>query len=297
MKPGFLCIGAQKAATTWLYAKMGVHPRIWVPPIKELNYFNNISSTLFKRVFSRHWLDRNWRILFKRRVLKPLISGKGGILKNFKFDFRYFFLPRNFRWYLSLFPDDPGKIKGEFSVNYAVLGEPVISQISARLPNLKIIYLLRNPIFRTWSQAKMNLGKQRGHNLDELPEEKFYDYFNHPQVAPHSDYLTNLTVFKKYFPAEQIFVGFVDEIRNDPLPFLERLFDFLDVPFPREMYLEGLEQRVNAGIDKDIPPKYLAYLARMYIEQISQLHRLFNNAYTKEWLDTARQHLNDERSS
>lgn len=40
MKPNFLIIGAQKSGTTTLYAAMRSHPQIFMPPIKELEFFN-----------------------------------------------------------------------------------------------------------------------------------------------------------------------------------------------------------------------------------------------------------------
>ena len=39
--PTFLCIGAMKSATTWLYEILRRHPEIYLNPhIKELNFFN-----------------------------------------------------------------------------------------------------------------------------------------------------------------------------------------------------------------------------------------------------------------
>lgn len=39
MLPSFVCIGAQKAATTWLYAQLKRHPQVFLPATKELNFF------------------------------------------------------------------------------------------------------------------------------------------------------------------------------------------------------------------------------------------------------------------
>lgn len=39
-QPHFMCIGAQKAGTTWLHAMLGTHPDIFLPPEKELHYWN-----------------------------------------------------------------------------------------------------------------------------------------------------------------------------------------------------------------------------------------------------------------
>ncbi len=42
--PDFLCVGAQKAGTTWLYQQLDSHPDFWMPPIKELHYFDELSK-------------------------------------------------------------------------------------------------------------------------------------------------------------------------------------------------------------------------------------------------------------
>ena len=38
--PDFLCIGAQKGGTRWLYDQLQIHPDFWMPPVKELHYFD-----------------------------------------------------------------------------------------------------------------------------------------------------------------------------------------------------------------------------------------------------------------
>src|SRR5271154_1831472 len=40
--PDFLGIGVQKAGTTWLDRALRNHPQIWLPPFKELHYFNGL---------------------------------------------------------------------------------------------------------------------------------------------------------------------------------------------------------------------------------------------------------------
>jgi hypothetical protein len=39
MLPNFVCIGAQKTGTTWLYNMLRQHPQVFLPAIKELNFF------------------------------------------------------------------------------------------------------------------------------------------------------------------------------------------------------------------------------------------------------------------
>src|SRR5437667_372467 len=37
-RPDFLCVGAQKGGTTWLYQQLDSHPDFWMPPIMEVHY-------------------------------------------------------------------------------------------------------------------------------------------------------------------------------------------------------------------------------------------------------------------
>jgi len=46
--PTFLFIGAEKAGTTWFYARLKEHPDIFVPETKELHFFNKYNSNLEK---------------------------------------------------------------------------------------------------------------------------------------------------------------------------------------------------------------------------------------------------------
>src|SRR3954454_19765639 len=41
--PDFLCVGAQKAGTSWLYQQLEPHPDFWMPPVKELHYLDQLN--------------------------------------------------------------------------------------------------------------------------------------------------------------------------------------------------------------------------------------------------------------
>src|SRR5690349_9661304 len=42
-QPDFLCVGVHKGGTTWLYQQLDSHPDFWMPPLKELHYFDQLS--------------------------------------------------------------------------------------------------------------------------------------------------------------------------------------------------------------------------------------------------------------
>ena len=49
MVPNFLCVGAQRCATTWLYECLRNHPEIYLPEIKEINYFSDINCNNYSK--------------------------------------------------------------------------------------------------------------------------------------------------------------------------------------------------------------------------------------------------------
>ena len=47
--PDFFCIGAQKGGTRWLYDQLQLHPDFWMPPVKELHYFDRLRDAFDPR--------------------------------------------------------------------------------------------------------------------------------------------------------------------------------------------------------------------------------------------------------
>ncbi len=64
--PDFLVIGAQRAGTTWLHRVLRQHPALWLPPLKELHYFDSLHQ------------NYTWEngIRWRRRWRRALMSGR-----------------------------------------------------------------------------------------------------------------------------------------------------------------------------------------------------------------------------
>ena len=85
--PDFLCIGAQKAGTTWLYDNLKKHPDLGLPDVKELHYFDSreriLNHNLLRRLLRPHsvpfWLKKSldeWRNpIFKKQIKSHLADG------------------------------------------------------------------------------------------------------------------------------------------------------------------------------------------------------------------------------
>jgi Sulfotransferase family len=129
--PDFLCIGAHKAGTTWLYQQLNSHPDFWMPPVKEFHYFDQLGRV--QRASSPRRRDER-EVRFLENLMK--LSAKPHLdLANCA----------------RLFELKGALLSGDISPNYSTLSDEVIRQITRHFPNLKVIFLARDPVERVWS--------------------------------------------------------------------------------------------------------------------------------------------------
>ena len=150
MLPSFIGIGATKAGSTWLHVNLEKHPRLWLPPIKELHYFNRIlrpGNALKTRLLGRGMQHRLWRDILRAEI-KLAIRNVG--IRHARWKWRFFFREMGAAWYAGLFPGGNGLVAGEISPGYADLEPEEMRHLHALLPHAKVIYLLREPLQRAW---------------------------------------------------------------------------------------------------------------------------------------------------
>src|SRR5690606_23280995 len=80
-------------------------------------------------------------------------------------------------WYRALFSSDPALVEGDVTPAYGILEPTVIRQIHDAFPDLRIIFIMRNPVARAWSSALMALGRAEM-TLQDASEQWFLDHFH-----------------------------------------------------------------------------------------------------------------------
>jgi hypothetical protein len=282
MLPDFLGIGAQKAGTTWLWWVLRQHPNIWMPPIKELRHFNIRCPLPSITQLPRRPIPHQTATALKQIRLGQEVG----------WHLRFLLLPRTNRWYRSLFHPGPGQICGEITPSYATLSEAGVARVKALLPDTKIIYLLRNPVDRIWSQAAMYY-RNRGVAIDTVDSSLFWEFYNKKKAARNSAYLENLRTWEHFYPPEQIFVGFLEEIAEDPGRFLHKILDFLELDHAPAA-ITDVGHVPNRRNSQQIPDFIARDLVQRHYAEFEQLHRRFDNPYTAEWLDYANKYVDRE---
>ena len=194
MKPNFFLIGAAKCGTTSMYAYLRQHPNIFMPKMKEPNYFS--SDSLIK---------------FRKRI---------------KSEKEYFQLFKNVK-------DE--KMIGEASPTY-LYSKVAAENIKRFNPESRIIIMLRNPVDAICSMYHMRVRNGLEHilYLDEaLAKEIKLDMLNSSNQTcnyiEHVQFSQQITRYTTFFDKNKIHFILLDDLKDNPIIVLQRVFEFLQV--------------------------------------------------------------------
>ncbi len=159
--PDFVCIGMQKAGTDWLYDQLQFHPDLWMPPMKEIRYLDrDVTKAGRAGKILDHWHKDSGR--HKKRQSKRRKSDDRD-LAFLEQVVGYRGHPMDLDRYASLFSYKGALKSGDVTPGYSALREEVIARIALRFPDLRVIFLVRDPVARCWSQISM---AHRNDNFD-----------------------------------------------------------------------------------------------------------------------------------
>ncbi len=229
--PDFLIVGPQRTGTTWLHANLRYHPEIFLTEPKELFYFSRLKTPLHPRFESA---DLRWYLSrFKERPAWWLYKQACCLLRH-----RGLYRAR---------------VRGEATASYATLDRDVVEEIGALNPDLKVIFMVRDPIARAWSHAKKDLARNRGRRLGDVSLEEFERFFRDPYQLRCARYREQIETWGSVFPGDQMFVGFFEDIEGRPEELLRNVLDFLGVASDARFIPRTARRAVNPTIDADMP--------------------------------------------
>ncbi len=264
------------------------HPQIWMPPLKELHYFDRAltypstsllaSHNLFVRLFSRAPHNRELRRDCRAQLTRAFRRRDWSLVRWYG---RYYLGGRDGQWYLSLFTPGGNRLRGEITPAYGMLDSADVARIHRLMPALKVIFLLRNPIERTWSHIRFEWKEGRFREIANPTEVRAL--IEHPGVALRSDYLRTLNIWESQFPPEQMFIGFFDDVLSAPDDLLRSIFSFLDVESSaNEIAHVAKTSNRCASEEMPIPAETHRYLATKYLPDLERLSERFGG-HAERW--------------
>ncbi|MEX2150349.1 MAG: sulfotransferase [Steroidobacteraceae bacterium] len=287
--PAFLGIGAQKVRTSWLHAMLSTHEDIWLPHVKELRYFDRRfpirQGTTTRGRRSRRMAIANHVSARLRRFSVTKVKERLRFRRwsDLGWEFRYLFGSWDDAWYASLFKPAHPRIPGEITPAYSCLSAEAISHVHALMPEVKLIFLLRDPVERAWSHAKMDLARATGRSTATVTDAEFIQHFESYESRIHGDYPGTIGRWLTSFPEGQFLVGFYDEILSNPDQLLIRIFRFLGVSATATNVPPQVRARISPGGEAAIPAQLHRHLAGLYLDDLTILAQQFNGC-PREWL-------------
>jgi hypothetical protein len=130
-------------------------------------------------------------------------------------------LAKGVEWYNALFQGNSDQWMGEITPAYAILPNKIVAKIGHHFPDLRLIYIIRNPIQRAWSSAKMAL-KRAEMTFEEASDQWFIDHFRSQGSLSRGDYERCIRTWRQYFAAEQLLVIKFDLLKKKPDIFIQK---------------------------------------------------------------------------
>ena len=283
-KPDFIGIGAQKSGTSWLHENLKNHADFDLLPIKEAHYFTRDKKySAHRKLTVTSPFIRFLNLEYAKNASKRLRAAKLTDKKTYNFYKKWFFGTYCDSWYLSLFEEYKG-ISGETSPSYCILSKQDIKRLYNLLPDVKIIFLLRNPIERAWSSYRFKTRKITDNSINLIDESRILRHINTKSQLARSDYKTTIDHFTSVFPKEQFKIGFFDAIEEQPQKLLQEVTNYLGATSDFQDQDFNFDKVINESKILKCPDAVRAYLMELYYPQIKALAEHYGG-YFNQWLN------------
>lgn len=236
--PTVIVIGAMKCATSAVHEHLDGHPEVSMSRPKELNFFNGPQHPPHQDE-QRWWRTGQWH--------------------------------RGVDWYARQF-DGTAPARGESSPAYTAPTSPEVPErMAAVVPDVRLLYLVRDPVDRAVSQYL--------HHHREGDERR---PLGQALLDPGSQYLSRsryherLAPFLDRFRREQVHVVVQERLGQDPHPVLEAVYRHAEVDPGWRGPRHG--RRFNVGTDRPpVEPRLRAQVAEAVADDVTRLRRLLGD--------------------
>ncbi len=275
--PDFLCIGAQKAGTSWLYSVLEENPSVFLGPCKEIHFFDEMFVDKVK-----NWAKSSRQSLLRQGLFYQFKNADNPQKLDMKYISYYsrLFLSekKDIEWYKDYFsyPSSEIKAKGEITPEYSMLPVEGINYILNKInKNIKIIYIIRDPVTRAKSQLRMNLSRAniRGRELTyQLLIEKMEEVINEMRA----DYKTYVQRWDSNIQNDNL-LYLPYQLIKKPWVFIKTVEQFLNIPhYPNYTKLSTVihkTEKIRLPNDTD------DYFSEKFREQYQFLQQRFDKEF------------------
>jgi hypothetical protein len=237
-------VGAAKAGTSWLHRYLAGHPECHMRAIKELHFFDHVEAGTLPR-HQRHEAAR----LLKARARQAegdASAATAGLRQG----------PGAVAAYLGYLAAGRGqrRLVGDITPSYALLPVARLRAMAGMTTDVRFVYLLRDPVARLWSQARMNAR----HDAADMHGEATARHAMSALIdgieqgnPDRADYRGTIARLRAAIAPERLLILLQEQMMSRPG--LARLCRFLGIA----EHPADFDRRENAGPDLPLPDDLL----------------------------------------
>lgn len=269
-KPDIVCIGAQKSGTSWLHVVLATRPDVWVPPFKELHFFDHKFVEECRR-----WAP--WHVKKGVKQAKQAYLSKTKIPDQAYLAYLDNLLEKpilNGTWYKYVFSQaEEHQMCLDVTPEYSCIPDAGVIFFKRFLPEAKLIYLIRHPFDRLMSQLRMT-----AHRQDEIPKshKAWSSLLDMPALESRGDYLNNVPRWDAHFSPDQLLYLPFGRVANDPVNLLREVE--LHCGLPPHDYPQA-EKKIHQTQPLIIPQDIQDELKQRVAPQIEFIRDRFGDAF------------------
>ena len=248
-RPDFLCVGAQKGGTSWLFHQLTLHPDFWMPPVKEVHYFDSMSKV--KRNNPPRCKDERDQWFMARLVELSALP--------------YIDLDS----YAELFAGKRTLLSGDITPAYSMLNDELIERIVGYFPNLKVIFLARDPVDRAWSQLSMGVRLGNIPAFDSTDPAEVLRNLLSPGVFFRSYPSKIVKRWRRYVRPDLFRTYFFDDLKENPAGMRSSILNFLGADADKPSGSLKADYNGQAGKEKlPLTDKVRAHVAQFFEHEL-----------------------------
>jgi len=263
-----LGVGAQKSATTWLFKYLSQSDQVATSPIKEMHFFSSKVKPHIRRKIEKKYVNKIVRLAGKNAEGKPL--SRDGYFQAVIDRLQMCYDDDAYLAHFNRLMTGKQKCFCEISPSYAILPVAEFRNIQRLCNqykiNLKVIYLLRDPVERFWSSLRHNERKQRKRTDKQFSAiGEFSNYINHPRKLVRASYNQTINNLLEVFKKDQLFFGFYENLFDED--YIKKITDFIGIDYH------------PADFSKAIKPEGSSAGLRPTEEQVMEAYRAYEDVY------------------
>jgi hypothetical protein len=199
-------------------------------------------------------------------------------------------LSRGLKAYSANFRCAPEEIAGEITPAYGVMDAWRVKLMARVIPDVRLVYIIRNPIDRSWSHLSL-WARNRGLAVERLTHDQIVEGLTSDEFTRNATYTETYRIYAEAFSRKQIYVGFYEDVTQRPKELLHGVFEHIGASTDIDWDALPMSRRFNSGMGYEeqersttttMPDEYRAMLSKRYEIELRHLAQTFRG-HAERW--------------